>query len=266
MKAAFLQFEPKYLRVQQNLDTVASLIAGADADLIVLPELFTSGYFFHSTADVARVAELIPEGPTVQRLIAWASDLGAVIVAGMPEMAGGQFYNSAVIVGPEGFIGAYRKVHLYFEEKLHFTPGNYGFPVFDLADRNGTPYRLGVMVCFDWYYPESARTLTLSGADVIAHPANLVRRDCPRAMPVRALENHVYTITANRTGSEEKDEKVLTFIGQSLICDPNGDVLASAERTETKLGMAEINPEMARNRLLTPHNDLLNDRRPVFYG
>lgn len=266
MKAAFLQFGPEYLNVGANLDTVERLLAGVDADLIVLPELFASGYFFRSKGDLASVAEPIPDGRTTERLQAWAAATGAVLVAGLPERAGEDFYNSAVVVTPLGYAGTYRKVHLFYEEKTLFTPGDLGFPVIEVSDRAGRTYRLGVMICFDWYYPEAARVLTVRGADVIAHPSNLVRKDCPRAMPIRALENHVYTITANRIGSEARGDEILTFIGQSLICDPEGNVLAAAGREETILGVAGVDPAAARDRKITRHNDLIVDRRPEHYG
>lgn len=267
MRITLLQFSPAYLQTERNLDTVEELLGDMDADLIVLPEFFSSGYFFTSTEDAEAAAEPIPEGPTVQRLIAWAKASSATFVAGLPEKTkDGTLFNSAAIVTPRGWLGTYRKTHLFYEEKLHFAPGDLGFPVFTLTDRAGEAYRLGVMICFDWYFPEAARSLALSGADVIAHPSNLVRPDCPRSMPIRALENHVFTATANRIGTETKGEEVLTFIGQSLICDPNGQVLASASRTKTELVSADIDPASARDRQLTPHNHLFEDRRPEAYS
>ncbi len=267
MNAAVLQYRPEYLAVERNLDRVEDLLDGADADLIVLPELFASGYFFRSTEHVRRVAEPVPEGRTTQRLMAWSRRTGAVLVAGLPERAGDALYNSAVVVTPEGgAVGTYRKIHLYYEEKLHFAPGDGGFPVFDVADRAGNAYRLGVMVCFDWYFPESARTLALRGADVIAHPSNLVRPNCPRAMPIRALENHVFTLTANRTGRESNGSETLTFIGQSEICNPEGEILARAGGEDEGLFSAEIDPHAARERQLTAHNHLFADRCPEAYA
>ena len=267
MRIALLQYDSKYLETERNLDAVEDLLGNMEADLIVLPELFTSGYFFQSTADARSAAEPIPGGPTVQRLILWANASGGTFVAGLvEEAANGTLYNSAVVVTPRGWLGTYRKTHLFYEEKLHFAPGDSGFPVFTVTDRVGKAYRLGVMICFDWYFPEAARSLALAGADVIAHPSNLVRPDCPRSMPIRALENHVFTATANRIGRETKGEEVLTFIGQSLICDPSGQVLASASHTETELLSVEIDPATARDRQITAHNHLFEDRRPEFYG
>jgi predicted amidohydrolase len=265
MTAAFVQFAPEYLQPEGNRDAARALVLEADADLIVLPELFTSGYFFRSTEDAKKAAEPIPDGPTTQALIDWAEQTGATLVAGLPERDGRALYNSAVVVDPDGYRGTYRKVHLYYEETLHFASGDRGLPVFDVTTRDEESYRLGVMVCFDWYYPEAARTLVLQGADIIAHPSNLVRPDCPRAMPIRALENHVFTVTANRHGTETKGEETLVFIGQSEICDPEGQIRVRAAETGDEIGRATFDPRTARDRRITAHNDLLADRRVEAY-
>ena len=266
MHAAYLQFAPAYLDVEANLDAVETHLSSADADLIVLPELFSSGYFFRSEDDLAHVAEPIPEGPSTQALRRWASDLNATIVAGLAERDEGDFFNSAVLVRPGGTVETYRKVHLFYEETLLFSPGDLGFPVFDVTTRDGTDYRLGLMVCFDWYFPEAARTLALNGADVIAHPSNLVLPHCPDSMPIRARENHVFTITANRHGAEEKEGESLSFIGMSEVCDPTGTLLKRADRDSDELGVVEFDPHSARDRALNAHNDVLADRRPETYA
>lgn len=265
MTVACVQYNPKYLQVDENLDAVGALIYGIDADLVVLPELFASGYFFRSMDDVRAVAELVPAGPTTRRLQNWAREYGTTIVAGLPERDGDRFYNGSIVVTPSGEVHRYRKVHLFYREKDFFQPGDLGFPVFNLTDRKGNAYRIGVMICFDWYFPESARSLALSGADVIAHPSNLVRKDCPRSMPIRALENHVFTATANRIGAEHNGVEEVSFIGQSLICDPAGQVLASAQQETTEIIFAQIDPHEARNRRITDTNDLFLDRRPEVY-
>jgi len=261
-----LQYSPHYLQPTLNLDRIERWPSLLDADLVVLPELAATGYFFRSPEDARSVAEEVPDGATVRRMEAWARESGATIVAGLVERAGETLYNSAVVVTPRGWLGTYRKVHLYYQEKLHFAPGDLGFPVWTVTDRAGRAYRLGVMVCFDWYFPEAARSLALAGADVIAHPSNLVRSDCPRSMPIRALENHVFTVTANRIGNEESAGERLSFIGRSLICDPRGEVLASAGAEDETIIAADISPREARDRRLNAHNDLFADRRPETYG
>ena len=164
MRIGFFQFAPVFGEVSHNLDKVVETLGQADADLIVLPELFASGYQFVSQQEVITLSESVPNGPTTQRLIDLAKRRRMVIVAGLPERAGPACYNSAVVVGPSGFIGCYRKTHLFFEETLFFTPGDTGFQVWDIGLA-----KIGVMICFDWYYPEAARTLALKGAEIICH-------------------------------------------------------------------------------------------------
>ena len=266
MTAGYVQFDPGYLDVDGNLEQVDGLLQSADVDLLVLPELFTSGYFFQSKEDLASVAEPIPEGETTQTLLSWSSNLDATIVAGLPEQSGDDFFNSAVVARPDGKTHLYRKTHLFYEENALFEPGDLGFPVFEIETRGGEAFTLGVMVCFDWYFPEAARSLALKGADIIAHPSNLVLPHCPESMPIRARENHVYTITANRYGSEKKGEETLTFIGMSEICDPSGEILSQAGQTETVLDTVEIDPETARQKAINEYNHVINDRRPDVYA
>ena len=263
---AVLQFAPEKGEVQSNLDRVGEMLDGLDADLVVLPELFASGYFFDSTEQAHSLSESATDGPTVSRMCEWAAATGATIVGGLPERDGDMFYNSAVVVTPRGWLGTYRKTHLFYEETLHFTPGDTGFQVWTVTDRNNRSYRLGAMVCFDWFFPESARALALKGADVIAHPSNLVLAHCPRSMPIRALENHVFTATANRTGRESNGRETLEFIGQSLICSPSAQTLASASGQEEGVFTARIDPRQARQRQINPYNDLHGDRRPELYA
>ncbi len=261
MRVGYFQFAPVFGEVSRNLDTIVERLDQADADLIVLPELCASGYQFVSQQEVRALAESVPDGPTTQRLIDLAKRRRMVIVAGLPERAGDACYNSAVVVGPSGFIGCYRKTHLFFEETLFFTPGDTGFQVWDIG-----PAKIGVMICFDWYYPESARTLALKGAEIICHPSNLVLPNCPDSMPVRCLENRVFAITSNRTGCESRGSKgQLTFIGNSQVVAPRGAILHRATRDQEEFRIVEIDPAEARNKALTPYNDLLRDRRESLY-
>jgi 5-aminopentanamidase len=261
MLVGFYQFAPVFGDVSHNLDKVVDILDRAEADLIVLPELFASGYQFVSLQEMTMLSESVPDGPTTQRLIDLAKRRRMVIVAGLPERAGAACYNSAVVVGPSGFIGCYRKTHLFFEETLFFTPGDTGFQVWDVGMAT-----IGVMICFDWYYPEAARTLALKGAEVICHPSNLVLPNCPDSMPVRCLENRVFAVTCNRTGSEARGGKdQLTYIGNSEVVAPRGAILHRAPRDQEELYIVEINPADARNKALTPYNDLLRDRRESLY-
>ena len=261
MKAGLYQFNPIFGEKDENLKEVARVLKGADMDLLVLPEFFATGYQFTSQDEVSVLSERIPDGLTTELLTGLSREKNLYIVAGLPEKDGDRFFNSAIITGPEGFMGVYRKTHLFFEEKFFFLPGDTGFRVWDTNIG-----RIGIMICFDWFFPESMRSLALMGAEVIAHPSNLVLPYCPQAMPVRCLENRVFSVTANRTGREARKEgQALRFIGQSLIVSPEGKVLASAPEEEDSLLIAEINPEMARNKDLNDMNNIIDDRRPEMY-
>jgi predicted amidohydrolase len=261
IRVAFYQFKPVFGEKEQNIEKVLRALRDVEADLVVLPELFASGYQFVSREEVAHLAERVPQGFTTGMLAEFSSRKGIYIVAGLPEKDGDSYYNSAILTGPQGFVGVYRKTHLFFEEKLWFAPGDTGFRVFstDIG-------RIGIMICFDWIFPESMRTLALMGAEVIAHPANLVLPHCPSAMPIRCLENRVYAVTANRVGKEERKEgPALTFIGTSQIVGPDGAICARAPEQSEALMVAAIEQEKARNKSLNPYNDLFQDLRPEMY-
>jgi predicted amidohydrolase len=261
MKAGFYQFSPDFGKKKDNLKRVLSVLRNADADLFVLPEFFATGYQFVSQEEISALSEAIPTGETTVCLSQLSREKGVYIVAGLPERAGDVFFNSAVLTGPDGFMGVYRKTHLFFEEKLYFRPGDTGFKVWDT--RIG---RIGIMICFDWFFPESMRTLSLMAADIIAHPANLVLPYCPSAMPVRCLENRVFAITANRTGVESRKKgQTLRYIGQSQITASDGKILIRAPENDEVFLTAEIDPEAARNKNLNPLNNIFDDRRPGMY-
>jgi predicted amidohydrolase len=261
MKVGYYQFNPVFGDAARNLEKVARKLSSVRCDLLVLPELFASGYQFVSKEEVAALAEPVPDGATTKRLCEVARERSMHIVAGLPERDGGRYYNSAVVVGPKGVIGRYRKAHLFFEETRFFTPGDSGFQVWDIG-----PARIGVMVCFDWFYPEAARTLALKGADIICHPSNLVLPHCPDAMVTRCLENHVFSITANRIGSEKRGGKRrLTYIGRSEVVSPQGRILHRAPGGREKLAVVDIDPREARDKSLNRYNDLLRDRRSALY-
>jgi predicted amidohydrolase len=122
-----------------------------------------------------------------------------------------------------------------------------------------------MMVCFDWRYPESARALALKGAQIICHPANLVLTTCPDAMITRALENMVFTATADRVGIENRFGQKLLFRGKSRIISPSGKILAELGETEPGYIEVDINPQDADNKIVTPNNHLFNDLRKDMY-
>jgi predicted amidohydrolase len=266
-RIGFLQFEPLFGRVEENLDRIESSLAGCAADLVVIPELANTGYNFASRAELEELAEPIPGGPTTARLAEIARRERISLVAGITERSGtgsgAVFYNSAALITPNGYAGSYRKVHLYDREKLFFEPGDLGFPVFTLP-APGEP-RVGIMICFDWRFPEAARSLALGGADVIAHPSNLLKTWCQAAMITRCLENRLFAVTANRTGVEDRGGLRLEFTGGSQVVGPGGEVLAAADGREERLQMVDVDLAAARGKKVNDHNDLLADRRPGQY-
>lgn len=252
MRVGFVQIDSKLFDVEGNIDRVFQLIGKNRMDLLVLPELFNTGYNFRSRREVARVAESVPGGATTHALKDYSKRHGTTIVAGVAERKGQSLYNSAVVVRDGKYLGAYRKIHLFYNEKKFFKPGA-EFKVFG---------KIGVMVCFDWYYPESARTLMLKGAELIAHPSNLVLPHCPEAMKTRALENMIYAVTADRVGVE----RGLRYVGQSQIVNPRGRIIYRASQTKEECVVRNIELALAHDKAVTPKNDLLNDRAPRTYA
>lgn len=261
-RIGFIQFTPILGAFDRNVERLFDFVSlhVEPADLLVLPEMALTGYAFRSQEELARIANPTYTQKTLETAMKLSKMFGgALIVLGYPEPAPEGFYNSAMIVGPEGELGNYQKTHLFGMEKTLFLPGKTGFQVFDVHG-----FHLGVMICFDWFFPESARTLAIRGAEIIAHPTNLVMPYCQRAMFARALENSVYTVTANRCGME-MHQKELHFTGESVIYGPRGNILASAPKTEDHIAILEIDINRARNKKLNTWNHIFNDRLPSMY-
>ena len=261
MNIGIVQSSPVFGKVEKNIADCFDLMSSHAADLWVLPELFATGYQFLNAAEARELAEPVPSGKTTQALIACAAETECFVVAGLPELDGDNVYNAAVLVGPDGFLARYRKIHLFYEEKTNFTPGDLPFAVVDIGIA-----KIGMMVCFDHLFPESARSLALQGADVIAHPANLVLPDlAQRTMSIRALENGVFTATANRVGTETRTDEALTYTGQSQVVAPDGQALVRLSQDRVEVAVVEIDVSDARDKAITKHNDKLSDRRPDLY-
>jgi predicted amidohydrolase len=257
-----LQFLPVRRDVAENIRRIQALLSGVKSDLVVLPELANSGYLYKSPETLLPYAEPSNgRGEFLKALKALAGAIGGVIVAGYAERDQSNLFNSAIAVSPQGVIENYRKTHLYADEKQLFLPGNTGFRC-----SNWQNIRIGMMVCFDWIFPESARTLALAGAQIIAHPANLVLPYCQDAMVTRAIENRVFTITANRIGQEELGGKTLSFTGQSQMTDTFGKILYRASENNATVHHATIDPEEAQNKWISDSNNLFKDRRPDEYN
>lgn len=254
MRVAVVQTDPVFGDVDGNVDRALALAGTTGADLYVFPELFNTGYNFTGPDEVERLAEP-PDGRTFDRVAEFCRRKKCFASYGFAEQADA-VYNSAALVGPAGHVGLYRKVHLFFRETTLFVPGDLGFPVFEL------PFgKVGMMVCFDWIYPEAARTLALKGADIIVHPSNLVLPHCPDAMVTRCLENRVFTATANRIGTEDRGGVRLSFVGTSEIVSPKGEILARLPRDAASVAAVECDLHLAREKRINEFNDLLAGRR-----
>lgn len=229
------------------------------ADLYVLPELFNTGYNFADQDEVLRLAES-DTGHTVSAMSEFSRKRSCYVVFGFAEKAE-RLYNTCALVGPGGLVCLYRKIHLFYREKLFFSPGDLPYPVAELG--NG---RVGMMICFDWIYPEAARTLALKGAQLIAHPSNLVLPHCPDAMVTRCLENRVFAAMVDRVGREDRAGIDLSFIGQSEIVSPRGDILIRLGAERPEICFADVDLSLADNKYATEHNHLFDDRRPEMYS
>ncbi len=270
IRVSCIQFEPEFGAVDANMARASDLVRAAAAEggrLIVLPELASTGYVFESAAEAAALAEPVPDGPTTRAWAALAAELGVHIVAGIAESAGETLYNAAVIVGPEGYIGTYRKAHLWDQENVFFARGDLGFPVFDTALG-----KVGVAICYDGWFPETFRQLALAGAEIVCIPTNWVpmpdQPDGEAAMAntlhrAAAHSNGIFIACADRVGVERGQP----FEGQSLIIGPKAWPLAgpaSRDRTETVSALVDL--DAAGRQDLNAFNSLLRDRRADIYG
>ncbi|MDM8519094.1 nitrilase-related carbon-nitrogen hydrolase [Anaerolineales bacterium HSG6] len=257
----FIQFAPKLNNLASTIQTLEQLFqdyVDPTIDLLVLPELCNSGYNFPSPEVAWVSSETVTKSLFIDYLVGQAEKYNLHIVSGFNERSGDKLYNSAVLVGPTGYIGRYRKLHLFLNEKDFFEPGNLGLPIFDIGQA-----KIGMLVCFDWVFPEAWRVLALKGVDIICHPSNLVLPGlCQSTVPSHALMNHVYVITANRIGTEEN----LTFTGLSTIAGPTGQVLYQATQTNVEVGLVDVDLSEARDKAITARNDLFADRRVDVYG
>ena len=260
------QVEPRLGEKEQNLAMCFARLeeaAAAGAELVVLPECAIPGYMFDSVEEALPYAEEIP-GPTTEAFERECARLGIHAVCGMLERDGDTLHNAAILVGPEGLIGSYRKTHLPFLGVDRFvTPGD-EFVVFDTAIG-----RIGVIICYDLRFPEVTRTLALKGADIVCLPTNFpmaARLQCEIIAPARAAENRIYLLVANRVGKERWGE----FCGLSQIVDPLGKRLAETDETTETLLVADVDLTKARDKDYVVPGEyelyLFGHRRPELYG
>lgn len=254
-KVGFAQLKIEYKRVEKNLDKIIKITKENDFDLLVFPELSLSGYAFDDKNEFKKYS-FQRDDKIFDDLVQLCKKDSKTIVFGFSEKEKNDLYNSAIAITKNGKKFVYRKTHLFFYEKKLFKTGDTGFFVIDIDGM-----KFGMMICFDWIFPEAARTLALKGADVLAHPSNLVMPYCQNAMITRSLENLVYSITANRIGKERE----YSFTGQSQIVSPKGEIIFRAEREDEKIFITQIDPKKSRDKKINRLNDLFKDRRRECY-
>jgi len=255
--------DPSY-NVGQIVDHIGRA-GSASADLVIFPECAITGYCYESLEEASRFAEAI-DGPSLQAIAAACRQAGVYAIAGFIERDGAAFYNGAMLVGPGGLVGSYRKVHLpYLGVDRFLTPGDRPFAVFDL------PFgRVGINICYDASFPEASRVLKLLGAQLIALPTNWppgAWRTPKFTINSRANENHVYFAAVDRVGTE----RGWRFIGNSKVVDYNGDTIAEAGAEKEEVLVVELDLQSADDNksVFVPGKhevDRIGDRRPEFYG
>jgi len=260
MRVATIQMDIRFADVEHNVNHAIELIRTTNARLVVLPELFNTGYMFDSPEGISAFCET-KQGYTIRSISDVAREKNCFIVGGFAERDADSIYNSSFLIGPDGLKGIYRKIHLFRDEKKVFKKGNLPLTLYDVDGFN-----IGLMICFDWLFPEISRSLALMGADIICHSANLILPFCPDALITRALENRIFFILSNRIGSESMGTKTLRFIGRSEVVAPDGDVLIRAGGDSEGVFEVEINPLEARDKNITPLNDVFEDRRCDLYS
>ena len=266
MRVAVAQVEPKLGEKEHNLAMCFARLEEAAAqgvELTVFPECAIPGYMWDSAEEALPYAEEIP-GPTTEAFERECARLNIHAITGLLEREGATLYNAAILVGPDGLVGSYRKTHLPFLGVDRFvTPGD-EFKVFDTALG-----KIGLIICYDLRFPEVTRTLALAGADIVALPTNFpmaARLQCEIIAPARAAENRIYLLVANRVGKERWGE----FCGRSQIVDPFGNRLAETDVTTETLLVADVDLEKARDKDYVVPGEyelyLFGHRRPDLYG
>ena len=260
MKLGFLQMRCRFGEIKYNVKRAITLLSKVKDATVVLPELFNTGYLFKNKTELKSLAEKVKGGFTTTEMKNIAKKNNRNIIFGIAEKSGSKIYNSSVYVSSKGKIEVYQKIHLFDREKLFFTPGK------SLKVVSSGNAKLGMMVCFDWMFPEVGRVLTLKGANILVHPANLVLPWGQSGMKMRSLENGVFSVTANRIGVEKRGAMSLTFTGGSQIVDPRGEVIVSAGDRSECLKVKQIDLHEAADKNITSTNHLLGDRHPSIYA
>lgn len=264
ISAAFVQTRPLFGQVDENIGNAINLASKVNADIYVFPELCNTGYAFTSKKECLLLSESLATGASVEKFLEFTEKRKCVAVAGLAEKHKGKAYNSSVVIERGRILGTYRKMHLFYREKLWFSKSYSGFKTFYL---DSLRCRIGVLICFDWLFPEACRKLALEGAEVICHPSDLVLPGKGQVgMMTRAFENRIFAITANRVGTENRGPKdKFHFTGRSQIISPEMKKLAAAGENQTVAKVAKLDLQLARRKYATNLNNILKDMRTDFY-
>jgi predicted amidohydrolase len=268
MKIACVQTDVIFKDINANLSSLEATVrneVNQGTELTVFPECYSTGYCFDSLAEAMEFSESVP-GPSTDRVAKLCAELKTHVVFGMLEKSGDDLFNVAVLIGPDGLIGCYRKVHLpYLGVDRFTTPGDRPFEVFEAAG-----VRIGMLICYDGGFPEAARVLSIRGADLIVLPTNWPPGGSYMAefsINCRAMENGIYFAAVNRIGTENG----FSFIGKSRICSPVGATINSIDDASPGILRTEIDPMVARTKRIVrvPGKHLIDrmaDRRPEMYA
>lgn len=236
MLVGFLQYPVLFGKPEKNFEQILDILGSVPFDLLVMPELFTIGYFHASREALFSNAESAHDGPSVQFMLQLSQTKNATLVAGIAERDGDCIYNTAVIVSHGRWLGKQRKCHLSRLEKSLFSPGS------SLTCFDDGVCRFGVLTCFDLWMPEASRLLVRQGAQLLCCPANYAGPWTTELARTRALENATPLIISNRTGTEMYEGSEIRFRGESQIIDTMGEVLAIAT-DEKSLNFSVVKPD-----------------------
>jgi predicted amidohydrolase len=263
-----VQMEPKLMEIGSNLKKIiyqTQLAAHKESQLIIFPECALTGYVFTSRQEALPFMETIP-GHSTEELSKYCRQLNVHVILGLLEIDDGKCFNAAVLIGPTGLLGKYRKVHLpYLGIDRFLDLGNQPFQIYKTEIGN-----IGIQICYDCNFPETSRVLALQGADILAIPTNWPegrQKVAKNVVITRAFENKVHLIAVNRVG----EERGTRFIGLSKIVNTSGDTVIEASGDHEETLYAEVNLTEARQKHIILKAgefefDFINDRRPNFYN
>ncbi|MGB6128648.1 MAG: carbon-nitrogen hydrolase family protein [Psychrilyobacter sp.] len=226
MKISYYQMDIIFKDIEANIKKVKNSLKKLDTEMLILPELFNTGYMYPSKNDIQPYTEQIPQGKTTKALENLAKENNTFIIGGIAEVEGEYIYNTIVVVGPNGYIGKYRKIHLTKLEKKIFASGN-EIKVFDILN-----HKIGFSICYDIWFPEHSRIMAVKGVELVCHPSNFGGKDSLDFSRIRALENNVFIVTCNRVGNEKGNDFDAHFRGESQVVSPKGEILKQSNDKE----------------------------------